>query len=73
MPGYDEPHLFMEGYFYQKYGKISNTITGLKGLFPVEDKSSKKQPDTSTEICKYSFLSLYLIALKEQKFVYVNN
>lgn len=53
MPGYDEPHLFMEGYFYQKYGKNSTTITDLKRLFPVEDKSSKNQPHPSTEICKY--------------------
>lgn len=72
MSGYDEPHLFMEGYFYQKYGKISNTITDLKGLFPMEDKSSKNQTDLSTEICKYSFPFLDLITLKEQKFV-VNN
>lgn len=41
MPGYNEPHLLMEGCFYQKYRKISNTMVDLKGLFTVEDKSSK--------------------------------
>jgi len=73
MPGYDELHVFMEGYFYQKHGKISNTLTDLKGLFPLEEKSGKNQPDPSTEICKCTFPFLYPIALREQKFVTVNN
>lgn len=42
MPGCDESHLFMGGYLYEKYGKISDTNIDFKRLFPVEDKSSKK-------------------------------
>lgn len=52
--------------------KDLNTVSDLKKLFPVKDKSSKTQADLPTGILKYSFIFLYPIPLMGQKFVLSN-